>query len=320
MQNTSRLFTIKITDVKIGNIFQKIEVLYMNEFMNEMERRYGRYAIKNLTVYIIGIYVIGFILALAPDKFNVLDYLVLDPYLIMHGQIWRLVSWVFLPTLKLDIWVLITLYLYYFIGTTMERTIGTFRYNVFIFGGIIFTVIAAFLCYGFYALTGASGNELIIRSMQISVNTTTHYLQMATFLIFALIYPNLELLFMFIIPIKVKYFGIVYSAFIIFNFISTGIIGQNYIVCFLIGAQMVNLLIFYLSTGKLFHLRPKQVKRRAEFKKNVRMTPPGIARHKCAVCGRTNETNPELEFRFCSKCNGNYEYCQDHLFTHEHIK
>ena len=66
-------------------------------------------------------------------------------------------------------------------------------------------------------------------------------------------------------------------------------------------------------------MSPKQMKRRQEFKREVKNSSK-ITRHKCAVCGRTEETNPELEFRFCSKCDGNYEYCQDHLFTHVHVK
>ncbi len=66
-------------------------------------------------------------------------------------------------------------------------------------------------------------------------------------------------------------------------------------------------------------MSPKQMKRRQEFKREVKNSSK-ITRHKCAVCGRTEETNPELEFRFCSKCDGNYEYCQEHLFTHVHVK
>ncbi len=48
--------------------------------------------------------------------------------------------------------------------------------------------------------------------------------------------------------------------------------------------------------------------------------PDSISIHKCAVCGCTEKTNPEREFRFCSKCNGNYEYCSEHLYTHKHVE
>ena len=80
-------------------------------------------------------------------------------------------------------------------------------------------------------------------------------------------------------------------------------------------------LIFFLSGRDVKRYAPKEVKRRQEFKRQVAEPRPGsgLSRHKCAVCGRTELTNPELEFRYCSKCEGNYEYCQDHLFTHQHI-
>ena len=80
-------------------------------------------------------------------------------------------------------------------------------------------------------------------------------------------------------------------------------------------------LIFFLSSRDMKRYAPKEVHRRQEFKRQISEPRPGsgITRHKCAVCGRTEVSNPELEFRFCSKCEGNYEYCQDHLFTHQHI-
>ena len=124
---------------------------------------------------------------------------------------------------------------------------------------------------------------------------------------------------MFIIPIKVKWLGIFYAAALGIEAV-VSIIDRNYCEFFAIVLQFVNLGLFYLSTGKLSHLRPKEVKRRTDFQRNARIVPKGITRHKCAVCGRTEVTDPNLEFRFCSKCNGNYEYCQEHLFTHQHVK
>lgn len=113
--------------------------------------------------------------------------------------------------------------------------------------------------------------------------------------------------------------GIAYGVLLVWEGIS-GLRIANFGIFFAIGSQLLNLLLFYLQLGKLTRFKPKEVKRRADFQRNARMTPKGVTRHKCAVCGRTEETNPNLEFRFCSKCNGNYEYCQDHLFTHQHVK
>ena len=293
----------------------------MNNFLNNMERKFGKYAIRNITVYIIGLYIFGYILQFAPFKVNITNYLTLDPYLILHGQVWRLVTWILIPPQALSIWIFFTLYLYYFMGTTMERTIGTFRYNVFIFGGIIFMILSAFLTYlVYYLITG--GNEQLLATLMYTLSGvfSTYYIQEAVFLIFAICYPDIQLLLMFIIPIKVKYLGILYAGMLAFSAIYNGLIGRNYAIFFAVFFQFLNVFLFYLSLGRLSHLRPKEIKRRQEFNRGVKMRPQGVTRHKCAVCGRTEETNPELEFRFCSKCNGNYEYCQDHLFTHQHVK
>lgn len=293
----------------------------MNNFMNEMERKFGRYAINNLTIYIIGLYIVGYILQLAPASVNITRYLTLNPYLILHGQVWRLISWVLIPPGAASIWLIITLYLYYFIGTTMERTIGTFRYNVFIFGGIFFMILAAFVTYGIYfAITG--GDEMLLSTLMTAYSSvfSTYYIQQMVFLSFALSYPDMQLLLMFIIPVKVKWLGIFYSAYMAYEAIYYGVIGRMYPILFAILFQFINLGLFYLSTGKLDRFSPKDVHRRQVFQKSVKIQPKGITRHKCAVCGRSEETNPDLEFRFCSKCNGNYEYCQDHLFTHTHVK
>ena len=294
----------------------------MNKFLSNMERKFGRYAINNLTLYIIVLYVIGYVIKLMPNGAVIQYYLTLNPHLILHGQIWRLVSWVLIPPTGLSIWLLITLYLYYFIGTTMERTVGTFRYNVFIFGGMLFMIIAAFISYGWVLLTSGGDTAVAVASkmMYYSGYFSTYYVQEMVFLSFAISYPEIQLLLMFIIPVKVKYLGILYAAYMGFEAIFTGIIGGDIPVLIVILFQFINLGLFYISTGRAFHFKPSENHRRKEFQQNVRMAPKGITRHKCAVCGRSESDDPNLEFRFCSKCNGNYEYCQDHLFTHQHIK
>ena len=90
-------------------------------------------------------------------------------------------------------------------------------------------------------------------------------------------------------------------------------------------ASLLNFVLFFFSNRNMHRYNPKEVHRRREFKKAMaqsRVNPAtgGITKHKCAICGRTEKDDPNLEFRFCSKCNGNYEYCQDHLFTHQHVK
>lgn len=148
----------------------------------------------------------------------------------------------------------------------------------------------------------------------LSAMFSTYYVNMSIFLAFAATFPNVQVLLFFFIPIKIKILGILYGALLVYDFIAGSAVSR-----FVIGASMLNFVVFFITSRNMIHMSPKQVKRRQEFRREVKQSTK-ITRHKCAICGRTEETNPELEFRFCSKCEGNYEYCQDHLFTHAHVK
>ena len=198
---------------------------------------------------------------------------------------------------------------------------GTFRYNVFIFTGMLLMILSAFLSYAWICSVWA-GDEVLIMKASASFATyfSTSYIQQIVFLAFAICYPNVQFLLMFIIPVKVKYLGIVYAAILVLEAIYYGLFVGALPVIIVIVFQFINLGLFYISIGKAHHLRPSETHRRKQYQQQVKMAPKGITRHKCAVCGRTESDDPMIEFRFCSKCNGNYEYCQDHLFTHQHIK
>ena len=280
------------------------------------EKKFGKYAIKNLSLILIICYACGYILQLmSPGMFG---YLYLNPYeIIFHGQIWRLLSWLIVPPSSFDFFTLLMLYFYYSLGTTLERTWGTYRYNVYIFSGVLFTIAGAFLLFGYTLVFGGEADIALWGTYQnyspLASMFSTYYVNMSIFLAFAATYPNMQVLLFFFIPIKIKILGIIYGALLIYQFIAGDIATQ-----FVIAASLMNFIIFFFTSRGRIHMSPKQVKRRQEFKKEVKKTMK-TTRHKCAICGRTEETNPELEFRFCSKCNGNYEYCQDHLFTHTHV-
>lgn len=281
-------------------------------FLNKMERQYGRYAIHNLTKYMIGCYAIGYILLYIEQAFgaNFFQYLLLSPYHIMHGQIWRIVSWILIPPSSSNIiFVLIMLSFYYYLGTALERTWGAFRYNVYILGGMLCTVIGAFILY---FISGPNEMFSLINGMSFS----TYYINLSIFLAFAMNYPDMEVLFMMIIPIKIKYLALLDVAYLLYDLIRGGWGTRTVII-----ASLLNFIIYFLMTRNYRRISPQEIHRKQQFKKAVhpQMTPGGT-RHKCAVCGRTEKDGEHLEFRYCSKCNGNYEYCQDHLFTHQHIK
>lgn len=288
---------------------RKLGVIQLN-WLDKLERKLGRFAIPNLTVYLLVGYVIGFgIVNLMRDM---VGYLTLEPALILRGQVWRLISWVLIPPTDNLISLVFLVLLYYSLGTALERTWGSFRYNVYIFSGLLFTVLAVFGLYTFYYFR--YGVEVPLSAVGL---IGTNYITMSIFLAFAVIYPDMEVMLYFILPIKMKWMALVYVVLVGYDFINGGI-GIRVA----IGASLLNFVIFFLSTRNYKRFGPREQARKAKFKKQSRphMTYTNGAHHRCAVCGRTELDDPCLEFRFCSKCNGNYEYCQDHLFTHEHVK
>ena len=291
--------------------------------LDKLEKKIGRYAIHNLIAYLLIGYLIGYIIAFGEARTNVsyLQHLTLEPYYIIHGlQLWRLFTWVLIPPQSSNIiFLAIMVFLYYQLGTTLERTWGTFRFNVYIFGGMLLTIVGAFITYGIFILL--NGYE----PQGIGSLISTYYINLSIFLAFSTCFPDMQVLLYFIIPIKMKWMSIFYLVIIGVEIVTNFANGYWFIAVPII-ASLLNYGIFFLSTRNIQKYKPKEIHRRAEFKRQV--TPPRtqyrdgtpIARHTCAVCGRTEVTNPELEFRFCSKCDGNYEYCSDHLFTHQHKK
>ena len=279
-------------------------------WLDKLERKLGRFAIPNLTVYLLAGYVIGFAVVLLMPE--LLGWLTLEPALIVRGQVWRVISWVLIPPTTQPISLLFLVLLYYSLGTVLERTWGTFRYNVYIFSGLFFTVLAVFIFYAVYYF--GFGMEISLSSVGL---ISTNYITMSIFLAFAAIYPEMEVYLYFILPIKMKWMALVYAAMALYYFVSRGAVTRV-----AIGASLLNFVIFFLSTRNLKRYSPKERARKARFRQQSapHMQYSNGAKHRCAVCGRTELDDPCLEFRFCSKCNGNYEYCQDHLFTHEHVK
>jgi hypothetical protein len=286
-------------------------------FLNKLERKFGRHAITGLMKYIIICYIIGYIIEFVAPRF--MSFLTLEPYMIFHyGQVWRLVSWILIPPQTNIFFAIIMMIFYYQLGTVLEQTWGSFRFNVYIFGGMIFTVLGAILMY------------FLMGQQVLGGYFSTYYINLSIFLAFAVCYPDMKVMLYFIIPIKMKWMAIVYAALAVASAISSGWVARVAIL-----ASLLNFIIFFLLTRNMKAYSPHEMKRKRDFRRQMgqsgmggRTTNAGngrsgqgqITRHKCAICGRTELDDPNLEFRFCSKCDGNYEYCQDHLFTHKHVK
>jgi len=315
--------------------------------MSELERKYGKYAIKNLSLKLTMLYGVGFILLMMSSlsgNSSLYSLISLNPFRIIFGlQIWRLISWVLMPISSTNVlFVLITLYFYFWIGTIMEQTWGEFRYNLYIFSGMLLTIISAFLVAGIYLLSGVNGvdnfmtyafTDTAMSSLDYQFMAfSMYYVNISVLLAYAATYPDNMVLFMFIIPVKMKVFGFITAGFMIYEIAAAAINGSISTVL-VIAPALVNFALFWmLSKRRIKNKNPFVEFNRQNSAKKMRPTSsrtqyvkstvvgssPLGTRHKCTICGQTERDNPNLEFRYCSKCGGKYEYCSEHLFTHVH--
>lgn len=291
-------------------------------WIDKLEKKFGRYAIRNLMYYIIILYTVGYLIQIAAPQVYV-EWLSLDPTAIVRGQIWRLVTFLIDPPSTNLFYFLLGVYLYYSIGKTLEYQWGAFRFNLYFFSGVVLHIFAAFICqYVFQANFGPFFG--------------TYFLNFSLFFAFAATYPEMQFLLFFIIPIKAKWLGMIngiyfgvtilagfFAKYLTWNMLiglsKAGIlVHPAYSVMALV--SLANFLIFFFGMRNVHRYSPKEIHRRHTYTKGVQQGQKAGTAHKCAICGRTEKDGEELEFRFCSKCNGNYEYCQEHLFTHEHVK
>ena len=298
--------------------------------MSWFEKKFGKYAIKNLSLYIIICYGIGYLLMLPAYRgIDVFKYLYLNPQLIIDNfQIWRLFTWVLVPSGSGNIFIeLLLLYFFYMISQSVESAWGTYKYNVYIFSGILYTILSAFIIYFVELILG---NPFFMYGGYYS----TYYITMSIFLALAATFPDNQILVFFIIPIKMKYLGIIYVVILIYQSLVYLVSGQ-WAAIVVMFASLLNFIIFYFTQKKKLHMPPVSFNSASRMKKKqvpygstgsskntgrTQSTGNQISRHKCAICGKTDITHPDASFRFCSKCNGNYEYCEMHLFTHTHVQ
>ena len=274
---------------------------FLGKFLNRLERKYGHLAIQNLPIYIVILYGIGFVFQMLDPTFYI--NFALNPYAIIHGEVWRIFTFLIVPPSSNAIFIIFVLLFYYSICQSLEHVWGAFRFNLYYFIGVIGTILGAFISYGI------TKNPLLFMD--------TYYLNLSLFLAFAACFPDMLVYFMFILPVKVKWLGVLDALYLLVEFIKGGNGTKIAIV-----VAMLNFLLFFFATRNYQKISPKQMRRKRNYQKAVHKstTYANGARHQCAICGRTELDDPNLEFRYCSKCDGDYEYCQDHLFTHTHIK
>ncbi len=294
----------------------------MSKLLAKMERKFGKFAIRNLPLCMVILYSMGYIAFWVNPV--VIQNLSLNVERIFHGQVWRLVSWIMVPDVTSNIFmVAISLYIFYMLGRELERVWGTFLFNFFFFSGCFFIMAGVFVVAGlsaamFYAGLLPYDFFLLFYTGDFS---GAYYLDMSLFLAYAIVYPDARFLVMFIFPIKAKVLGIIYVIVLAFGVFQSFLFGMQFGLVSLVTVTMslLNVIMFFIWTKRGNYKSPKEVKRQRDYKVKIKKA-TAVSRHKCAICGQTPESNPQLQFRYCSKCEGNYEYCSEHLFTHEHVK
>lgn len=195
----------------------------LNNYLNKLERKFGKFAISNLMLYIVlgmGVfYAANMILMTNPDnKVFLYNMITFSRTKIMSGEIWRVISFILLPPQTMLFFTIFILYFYWMMGEAMERLWGSFKFNIFYFSGVIGCIIAGFI-------TGYATNS---------------YLNLSLFLAFAVLFPNEEIMLFFILPIKVKWIALVDFILIAYEFVAGGVYTKIFIL-FSIG----NLLLFF---------------------------------------------------------------------------
>ena len=279
-------------------------------FLDKLQRKYGKFAITNLMLYIMIGQTIVLFYSLLLDT-SLLNLLYFNPLLIIRGQIWRLFTFVFIPNTTSPIFFLFAAFLYYSIGSALEHTWGTFKFNVYYLLGMIFNMLGLLIVQLIFYRDDVSAYTFYLSTY----SSITVYLNLSLFLAYAVLYPEVQFLLYGILPVKVKYLAAIDVIFLAYEFIS-GTMGNRVLVI----VSLLNFLLFFGS--KLRNSRPTATQKQFKVQqRELKQGPPiKVAFHKCSVCGKTELTDPDMEFRYCSKCNGNHEYCMDHLHNHTHIE
>jgi hypothetical protein len=259
--------------------------------LSRPERTLGRLAIPNLSLYLI----VGQVLVYFAVMAGWIDPLGLFfiPRYVMAGQWWRIFSFLLMPPSASILFIGFTWWMFYFMGTGLEGFWGTFRFNLYIFLGTALSVGLAFL--------------------QPDVPVTNAFIIGSVILAFAHLNPDFELLLFFILPLKIKWLAWFTWAVCGFEVITGGWSTRLQVV-----ASVGNFLIFFggdivRGTGLSRRTPAKIAERAAAAARGPQ------ARHRCRICGKTDLTNPELDFRYCSKCSGDECYCPEHIRNHEHV-
>ena len=242
---------------------------------------------------------------------NFVGYLQFVPALILNGQVWRLVTWVVVPNASSPFMLLLTCYFYYWIAAMLEREWGTARFTLFYLGGMVLSVVL-----GMALGLGQMNLTHTIASLNLS-----YHLNLSISLVLAVLYGEMQVLLFFVVPVKMKWMALIDVVLVIVDMVDLFKLGY-WMLALVPLASFINFFIFtwpfwqaklgivrHKTDPKVIHF--KQAQKQAQETKGYH--------HKCAVCGITDADDPDMEFRYCSKCDGYYCYCANHINNHVHM-
>ena len=307
------------------------------KWIEKMKYKHGKKGIPNLPNVMIACFIIGYVLYfLFPDIYSLVT---LNPYQVfVDKQYWRFFTWILTvpitPGRMIDyVLIPICLYFYYFVAKQLEYIWGTLMFNIYILGQMLILSVAVLVI------------ALITNRVSMLSLPGTRYMVLSMYLALAVIFPDMRVLFMFIIPVKMKWMALVDLGFCLYEFMVFPDVYWRATIIVCVGVYG----LFYFINKRASGPSMADLARRRKFQKAVRegekqrmqqkskpvqksetdnvvdmrnrfkpVTAKGKAIHKCAVCGRTELDDETLDFRYCSKCTGDKEYCSDHIFTHSH--
>lgn len=256
--------------------------------LDRLERKFRPYAVPNLTLVII----IGQVLAYILNQSNpqILERMVLVPRLVLEGEVWRLGTFCFVPPMTNLLFFFFAMMIFHMMGSALEQSWGTVRYNLFLMSGYIATVGVAF-----------------VYPDQMATNM---FIGTSVFLAFAWLYPDYVFYIMFVLPVKVRWLALLTWIGLIYALI----VGEMETRLFVL-AGVANFLLFF---GPEIIQRTRSKGRRIQHKAQA-SADAKKPKHECVVCGVTDKTDPTIEFRYCSKCEGALCYCENHIRDHAHV-
>ena len=281
----------------------------LNKKIDSFCFRHPKFGIPKLMLFIVIGNILVYLVAMMDTTGTFHSLLYFNPAAFLHGQVWRLLTFPLVPETNGILWLAISLYFYYFIGSALENEWGAGKFTIYYFSGMLLTALFTVV---WYLITGQS------------VSVSAHFLNLSLFFAFATLWPEQRVLLFFFIPVKMKWLAWVDAAFFAYEivvYLVNGLVGYALV-------PVVAMLAYLVFCGGwlIDFFRPSAVKKRArtiEFKQAARQAEKARENapytRKCAVCGRTDTDSPGLEFRYCSRCAGYHCFCADHIGNHIHF-